>query len=82
MREKDVCHHCGADKREMERLTRERDEARAEVEELRAQSEQRRAALERLNNIYRSEHEEPGPNPPWIAAALAGEGEGGPRCGS
>ena len=34
MREKDVCHHCGADKRDMARLTRERDEARAEAAQL------------------------------------------------
>lgn len=55
MREKDVCHYCGADKRDMARLTRERDEARAEVEMLRATREldEALAEAERLLTVAR-----------------------------
>ena len=58
MREKDVCHHCGADKRDMARLTRERDEARAEVEDLRRRLVFAQSAYDGLAQVVAALEEE------------------------
>lgn len=82
MREKDVCHHCGADKRDMARLTRELDEARrlhmgqaGRAAGWRARARYAREALERLIELVADDPEAKDTTTPLCAAVTVARAE-------
>lgn len=71
-REAEVCSHCGTDKQDMARLTRERDEARRQVAVLTEGLRLVSGALARLDQIYRADTDlgdPPVETPTWLQEA-------------